>query len=266
MPTCGRIHYLEALPPPSATRRGTLLLLHAFPVNARIWEPQFVLAGRGWHVVAPHVRGADGAYDDRPVDTIGDYADDIIELLDSLRIEQAVIVGLSMGGYVAFALMRAAPARIAGLILADTKAEADNEEGLAARRKTLELLEAQGVEAVADGLIPRLLGETTRASRPQVVERVRALAKANSPESIAGMVRALMSRPDSTPLLPAIRVPTLVIVGEEDVITPPESALTMHARIAGAELERIPNAGHLSSLEQPETFNAVLARFLDHRI
>lgn len=248
-------------------RRGTLVLLHAFPVNARLWEPQFVLAGDGWHVVAPQIRGVDGATeDDRPVQSIDDYVGDLIDLLDALHVEDAVFAGLSMGGYLAFALMRRAPSYVRGLVLADTKAEADGREALDARRSMLALVDQKGVEAVADALIPKLLGVTTRATRPEVVDRVRALAKANSPASVAGMIRAMMSRPDSTPLLSTIHVPTLIVVGEEDAITPPAAAESMHALIPGSHLERIPRAGHLSNLERPDDFNGRLARFLDHRV
>ncbi len=115
-------------------------------------------------------------------------------------------------------------------------------------------------------MIPKLLGETTRSTRPAVVELVRSLAVANSSDAIAGAIRALMTRPDSTPLLSSIHVPTLVLVGEEDAVTPPPASEEMHRAIAGSELVRIPQAGHLSNLEQPELFNAALAAFLTHRV
>jgi pimeloyl-ACP methyl ester carboxylesterase len=266
MPIAGRLRYLEAQPAPSARARGTLVLLHAFPLNGRMWEGQLSFAQRGWHVIAPHVRGADGGPYASPVTSIDDYAGDLVDLLDALHVEDAVVAGLSMGGYLAFALLRHAAAYVRGLVLADTKAEADTAEALAARKAMLELVEKEGVGPVADAMIPKLLGETTRATRPAVVEQVRTLIHANSKESTAGAVRALMSRPDSTPLLKTIHVPTLIVVGEEDIVTPPSAAEAMHRGIAGSELIRIPGAGHLSNLEEPEAFNAALARFLDHRV
>jgi pimeloyl-ACP methyl ester carboxylesterase len=268
MPTLGRVRYLEALPPPepAVRKRGALILLHAFPLNARMWEPQLALAGQGWHVIAPHVRGVDGGTDGRPVTSIDDYAGDLIDLLDGLHIDDAVFCGLSMGGYLAFALLRHAPSYVRGLILADTRPQADTPEGLAGRRKMLDLVRANGPSAVADEMIPKLLGETSRATRPAVVERVRALTVANSSESIAGAIHALMSRPDSTPLLLTIHVPTLIVVGEEDTVTPPALSDEMHAQIAGSELVRIPQAGHLSSLERTDAFNAALTSFLEHRV
>jgi pimeloyl-ACP methyl ester carboxylesterase len=269
MPSAGRVRYIEALPPPASAairRRGALILLHAFPLNARMWEPQLGLAGGGWHVIAPQVRGVDGALDTQPVTSIDDYVADLIDLLDALHIEDAVFCGLSMGGYLAFSLLKRAPSYIRGLVLADTRPQADTPEGLEGRERMLALVRKKGPAAVADEMIPKLLGETTRASRPAVVERVRALTLANSAEAIAGAIHALMSRPDSTPLLAGIHVPTLVVVGEEDTVTPPALSEEMHAKIAGSELVRIPHAGHLSNIERPDAFNAALTTFLDHRV
>jgi len=268
MPTAGGVRYLEALPPPSARARGALILLHAFPLNARMWEGQLTLAANGWHVVAPHMRQAAGGTEDRPTAsvTMDDYAADIVDLLDALHIEEVVVCGLSMGGYLALALMRHAPSYIRGLILADTKGQADTPQALEGRQAMLALVQRSGVEAVADEMVPKLLGETTRARHPEVVARVRALITSNSADSIAGSVRALMSRADSMALLPSIRVPALVIVGDEDTVTPVSVAQELHAGIAGAELARIPQAGHLTNLESPAAFHAAVDRFLEHRI
>lgn len=268
MPSIGRLRFLEALPAPESPkrRRGTLVLLHAFPLSGRMWEAQLALASHGWHVIAPNVRGVDGQDDDPSANSIDDYAADIIDLLDGLHIDEAVVGGLSMGGYVAFAILRHAPSYVRALILADTRSQADTPEGLDGRRKLLALVGERGADAVADQMIPKLLGETTRTTKPDVVDHVRGLIRSNSTDAIAGGIRALMSRPDSTPQLASIHVPTLIVVGEQDGITPPSAAEEMQARIAGAELVRIPDAGHLSNLEQPTVFNAVLARFLEHRV
>jgi 3-oxoadipate enol-lactonase len=246
--------------------RGTLLLLHAFPLNARMWEPQLALADSGWHVIAPQLRGFDGGAADPPATSVDDYAGDVIDLLDALHVKQAVVGGLSMGGYVAFALLRLAARYMQGLILADTRSEADTPEGIAGRTRLLQLVQDKGAPAVADEMVPKLLGDTTRATQPAVVERVRSLALASSADAIAGAIRALMTRPDSTPLLAAIHVPTLIVVGDEDTLTPPSAAEAMHRAIAGSELVRIPQAGHLSNLERPDVFTAALAGFLGHRV
>jgi pimeloyl-ACP methyl ester carboxylesterase len=130
----------------------------------------------------------------------------------------------------------------------------------------LDVVHTRGPEAVADDMLPKLLGATTRATRPAIVAEVRSMILSNTSEWIASAIRVLMSRPDATPALTSIRVPTLIIVGEEDVLTPVSSAEEMHSRIAGSDLVRIPAAGHLPNLEQPEAFDAALARFLDHRV
>ena len=266
MPNIGRLRYLEAAPGSGARPRGTLLLLHAFPLNARMWEGQLALAETGWHVIAPQLRGFDGGSDDPLAASVDDYAGDVIDLLDALHVKQAVVGGLSMGGYVAFALLRLASRYVQGLILADTRSQADAPEGLAGRARMLQLVQGQGPSAVADEMIPKLLGDTTRTTRPAVEEQVRALALASSADAIAGAIRALMTRPDSTPLLRTIHVPTLIVVGDEDTLTPPNASEEMHRAIAGSELARIPHAGHLSNLERPDVFNAALAGFLSHRV
>ena len=130
----------------------------------------------------------------------------------------------------------------------------------------LQLVHDEGPAGVAEDMIPKLLGETTRRDRPDVVDRVRNLVLASSGDAVAGAVRAMMTRPDSTPLLPTIHVPTLVIVGAEDTLTPFASAEELHNGIAGSELVQIPASGHLSNLEQPDLFHAALARFLSHRV
>jgi 3-oxoadipate enol-lactonase len=258
--------FLEAQPSRDARPRGALVLVHAFPLNARMWERQLALADAGWHVIVPQLRGFDGGTGERPASSVDDFAGDVIDLLDSLHIDEAVIGGLSLGGYIAFAVLRHAARYVHALVLADTKPQADSPEALKGRQRLLQTLEAKGPAGVADEMIPKLLGETTRRERPEVVARVRELILANPSGAIAGAIRALMSRPDSTALLPAVHVPTLILVGVEDTVTPVANALEMQKAIAGAELVQIPGAGHLSNLEQPEVFDAALARFLAHRV
>jgi pimeloyl-ACP methyl ester carboxylesterase len=231
-----------------------------------MFEAQRAMTERGWRVVAPHLRGFNGATGDPSASSLDDYAADIIDLLDALRIEEAVVGGVSMGGYIAFAMFRHAPRYFQGIVLADTKSPADTPEAIEGRKKMLQLVQDKGAAAVADEMIPKLLGETTRRGRPEVVEQVRSLILSNSTEAIAGAIRALMSRPDSTPLLPTIHCPALILVGQEDAVTPRSSAEEMHKAIAGSELAVIAGAGHLSNLEDPGAFNAALARFLDHRV
>ncbi|HEY7292922.1 MAG TPA: alpha/beta fold hydrolase [Vicinamibacterales bacterium] len=266
MPSAGRLQYLEALPPPDARPRGTLLLLHAFPLSARMWEPQLTLASGGWRILAPHFRGFAGTAAEPPAKTIDDFVGDVVDFLDALHIEDAVVGGLSMGGYVALAMFRRAPTYFRGLVLADTRSQADTPQGLEGRRKMLEVVAERGPAAVADDMTPKLLGATTQRTQPELAARVRDLILANSAESIAGAVRVMMSRTDSTDLLPTMRMPVLIVVGEEDGLTPPTNSEEMHASIPGSKLVKIPAAGHLSSLEQPLEFNTALAHFLTHQV
>jgi pimeloyl-ACP methyl ester carboxylesterase len=171
-----------------------------------------------------------------------------------------------MGGYVAFAMFRHAPRYFRGLLLADTRPQMDTPEGVDARKKMLALLAAQGPEGVADEMLPKLIGETTRRERPETADQVRQFVRSNSAEAIAGAISALMTRPDSTPLLQTIHCPTLIVVGAEDAITPPKLSEEMQRAIPGAELAIIPKAGHLSNIEQADAFNAALAPFLEHRV
>jgi len=270
MPSCSRLRYLESHPRTSGTwpadrpPLGTLVLLHAFPLSARLWEPQFALADAGWRVVMPQFRGFDcSTPDGADVRSIDDYAGDVADLMQTLELERAVIGGLSLGGYVALALYRQAPSRFQALVLADTRAEADSAEARANRTRLIDLVRTRGVAAVADEMVPALLGATTRATRPDLVERVRALILGNPPSAIEGALTAMMARSDSTSLLPSITVPTLVLVGEEDVLTPPALSTAMVSRLPSAELVVLPQAGHLSSLEQPDAFNAGLLGFFE---
>src|SRR4051812_9710641 len=230
MPSAGRFRYLEALPrdPSSFKARpggtagglnGTLVLIHGFPLSARMWEPQLELADLGWRIIVPQLRGFDGPPASQTATSMADYAGDVIDLLDSLHVDQAVIGGLSMGGYITFAMFRHAPRYFRGMILADTRVQADTPEGVQGRKRMLASLRETGVAAAADEMIPKLLASSTRGSAPDVERRLRELILSNPAETVAGAITALMTRPDSTPLLPTIHCPTLVIVGEEDAIT-----------------------------------------------
>jgi 3-oxoadipate enol-lactonase len=267
VPDAGRFRYLEALPSPHAPRRrGVLVLLHAFPLTARMWEPQLALAEQGWRVIAPQMRAFDGGDHELPASSIDDFAGDIIDLLDRLHVHEAVIGGLSMGGYVALAMFRHAPRYFQGLILADTRADADTPAAVEGRQRLLMLVREGGAAAVAEEMLPKLLGATTRAQRPEIVNHVRSLVLASSPAAIAGGISALMTRPDSTPLLERIHCPTLILVGDEDAVTPRPLAEALHAGIGGSTLASVPEAGHLSSLEQPGVFNDTVGRFLEQKM
>ena len=240
-----------------------VVLLHAFPLSAAMWVEQREALRGSYRVLAPDLRGfgASPAGDDEP--SLDLLADDVAGLLDDRGIEQAVLAGLSMGGYVAMAFARRHPARLRGLVLADTKAGADPEPARANRERIAATLLAEGSPRVLlDEVAPGLLGETTRRERPDVVERVATMVRAASPTAAAWAQRAMAARPESYDTLRAVSVPTLVVVGEEDAISPPEEAERMVAALPDAALMRIEGAGHLSAVERPQAFTAALDAFL----
>jgi pimeloyl-ACP methyl ester carboxylesterase len=239
-----------------------LLLLHAFPLGMAQWDEQSrALSGAG-QVVRFDARGFGGSAPGDGLLTMERIADDAAGLLDHLQLAAATVCGLSMGGYAAFAFARSHATRLRGLVLADTKAPADSDQARRVRAEQADKVRKDGTVAIADAVIPKLLGQTTHATRPQVVARVRELILANSPRGVTDALAGLAARADSTPTLRQIRVPTLVICGEEDAITPPAESEAMHAAIAGSTLELIPKAGHLANLEAPDAFNRALEAFL----
>lgn len=253
----GRVRVLEA------GGGWPVVLLHAFPLSADMWRPQLDRVQDGCRLIAPDLRGfgpSAGALDGPA--TMDTMADGVEAVLDALEIDRAVIGGLSMGGYVTFALYRHHPGRFSGVVLADTKATADTPEGREARRKMIDLVRAEGAGAVADQMIPKLLGETSQRERPQLATTVRALIEANGPEGIAAAIEAMMGRPDSTPLLPSISVPALIVVGSEDTLTPPADAEAMQRKLDRSRLVVLPQAGHLSNMETPDAFSQALTDFL----
>jgi pimeloyl-ACP methyl ester carboxylesterase len=231
-----------------------------------MWDGQLVLSETGWRVIAPHLRGMGGEHRDPPATSIDDYAADVIDLLDGLHVEDAVIGGLSMGGYVTFALFRLAPRYFRGMVLADTRPQADTPADRESRQRMLSLVRDRGMPEVADEVLPNLLAHETIRARPDCVSLVRDLIEVNSVSAVDCALRAIMTRQDSTPVLTSIHCPTLIVVGEHDAITPPSVGRDMLRAVGGSELAVVPKAGHLSNLEQPEAFNAALSRFLAHRV
>jgi pimeloyl-ACP methyl ester carboxylesterase len=240
-----------------------LVFLHAFPLNADMWRRQLSDAPSEWRCIAPDMRGfGPGTIAPGTTPTIDEYASDVLALLDAIGIARAVFVGLSMGGYVSFAIARKALDRIDGLVLADTKAAGDTAEGKAGRLAMIETLRTKGLEAVIDGLLAKLPGETTRSQRKDTVAEIRQLMAANRLEAVEAALYVLMTRPDSTPDLRSISCPTLVIVGDEDTVTPRADADVLASTISSAELVVLRRSGHLSNLETPAEFTSALAAFL----
>lgn len=255
------IAYLDSVP--GGTDLRTIVLLHAFPLGAGMWEPQIRSIPPGWRLLTPDLRGFGGTTD--PTDgepSMDDYAKDVIDLLGELGVSRAVVGGCSMGGYATFALLRRAPHMVEGVVLADTRLGADSPEGRANRRAMLALVDREGASGVVREMMPKLLGPTTRAENATVEPTVRRFIKQQSPEALRGAIRRMMERSDATATAAAVRVPTLVVVGSEDELTPVAEAERIAETVPGARLVVIPSAGHLPNLEQPEAFNAALVGFL----
>jgi pimeloyl-ACP methyl ester carboxylesterase len=253
--------YFDSAP---GQRLRTLVLLHAFPLSAGMWERQLEAVPAGWRLIAPDLRGFGGStilpVEEEPL--IDDYAADVLDLLRELGIDSAVIGGCSMGGYAVFALLRRAPEVADAVILIDTRAGADTPEGRANRRNMLALLDREGTLGVCREIVPKLLGRTTLSERPEVELFVRRLVKQQPPDALRGAIRRMMTRPDSTDLLPTIAVPALVLVGEEDTLTPVAESERMASLLSHAELRVLPRTGHLPSIEDPPLFNDALMGFL----
>jgi 3-oxoadipate enol-lactonase len=239
-----------------------LILLHPFPLHADFWRPQLERITRGWRCLAPDLRGFGPAAAGPAVATMDDLADGVAGFMDALEIEKAVIGGLSMGGYVAMSLYRAARERVTALVLANTRAGAEPPEGRAARDAMIALVRAQGPGAVADQMMPKLLGQTSRRARQHLAPLVRRLIESNTAEGIAAAIQAIRDRPDSMSILERCAVPGLVITGEEDTIIPVAESEAMARALPRAQLVVLAAAGHLSSLELPDDFSEALGNFL----
>ena len=238
-----------------------VVLLHAFPLHSAMWSPQLESLPANRHWIAPDVRGFGAAPGNGPLSMDG-IADDVAALLDHLGYDRATLCGASMGGYACFAFWRRHRARVAALVLSDTRATPDDPPGKLARRVSAERVRAEGSAAVVAQLQDRLLGETTRRERPALRQRVRAFLEEVEPASFARAQAAMANRPDSTPLLGEIDVPALVVVGTEDAFIRVDDARGLANALPRGSLAVIERAGHLPSLERPDAFDEALLAFL----
>ncbi len=253
-----RLHYIDV-----GAGDVPVVLLHAFPLQAEMWAPQVACLSARTRVIAPDLKGfgRSDAPDDRSAYTMDTYAAEVAGLLDQLGVEQIVLGGLSMGGYVAFAFLRRNAAMVAGLVLADTRAAADTPEVLKRRTSQQDTVSGQGADAVVDALVDGLLSERTKSNRPELVAQVRRLM-ANPDAGYIGGLEAMKGRTDATSELAGIAVPTLALVGEHDVPSPPDVVRGWQERIPDSRLAVLPGAGHLSNLEASDEFNAAVDDFV----
>jgi pimeloyl-ACP methyl ester carboxylesterase len=253
-----------------------VLLVHGFPLDRRLWAAQVDALAEDYRVITPDLRGFGESEAPTGPYTMDLLAEDMRALLRELGIEQVILVGLSMGGYVSFAFWRLYPNVVRALVLADTRAAPDTPEGKQNRQDMIQRVQSEGVEPIAEEMLSNVLSNVTLADNADAVQQARRMMTGASVEGIVGALQGMIERPDSRPTLPSIAVPTLIVVGEDDTLTPPSEAEAMRDAILGegrggtatrrvpeVRVVRIPGAGHLSPLENPGAFNQALREFLD---
>lgn len=254
------IHYLEK----GNISPLPMIFLHGFPFSAQMWEEQLACVAPFCRAIAPNLRGhglsdvGDGQY------TIEGHVDDLIALMDHLAIKKAIVVGLSMGGYIALRAIERESERFAGLVLCNTRSEADSNEAKIKRAATIREIKANGVHAFAEGFLKTIFAKETLKNKQEIVQKIKEIIETTSPLSLTGTLLALAARTDTTSSLSKIKVPTLIMVGDQDTLTPPSASEAMHEKITGSKLHIIPHAAHMSNLENADEFNRHLIDFLRH--
>src|SRR5215472_6711490 len=240
-----------------------VVLLHPFPVNHELMVPAAQPVASRYRVILPDLRGHGESEAGAGPATMEKHAADLVRILDDADVGRAVFAGVSIGGYILFEFWRRYRGRVAGLLLSDTRAQADTAEGRANRLKSAEDVVERGTEVFVDGMIPKLLGRTTLASRPDLVDQARKMILKMSPTDIAQVQRGMAERPDSTPTLKNINVPTLILTGEEDILTTVADGEFMRQHISGSQLHVIGKAGHYAVWEQAPEAGRLLRQFVD---
>ncbi len=240
-----------------------VVLLHGYPFNRSMWREQSEALSASNRVITPDLRGhGETSVTSEPA-TMEEMARDVLALLDKLGINRITLGGLSMGGYVALAFYRRFPLRVRALILADTRPQADTPDAKRNREEQAQKILKEGMESIADDFLKKVLTPATISEKPETVARVREMITKTNPQGAASALRGMAARPNQTDFLEAIFVPTLVIVGSEDQLTPPADAELMHRQIRGSRISIMEGASHLSNLERPTEFNLALKSFLD---
>ena len=240
-----------------------IVLLHGYPFNRSMWREQVEALSESYRVITPDLRGHGETSAAPAATTLEEMARDVAALLDELRIERALIGGLSMGGYVTFSFYSLFRERTRALILADTRPQGDKEEAARNREQQAEKILKEGMESIADDFLKKVLTPVTLSERPELVARVREMITSTKPAGAAAALRAMAARPDQTNLLAEINVPVLIIVGSEDTLTTPDDAELMKRSIPDSRLKIIEGAAHLSNMERPAEFTGALQAFLD---
>ncbi len=240
-----------------------VVLLHPFPAHHEFWMPVAEALASRYLLILPDLRGhGESGVGEGPA-TMEKHATDVIRVMDDVPISRAPLIGVSIGGYLLFELWRKNRSRVAALGLCNTKAPADNADARAARLQAADGVLDRGTEPFLESMVPRLFGKTTRETRPDLVDGALGMMRQMSPEDIAQVQRGMADRPDSIETLKTINVPTLLVTGEEDILTGINEAEVMRQHIAGSQLKVIPKAGHYSPWERPAEATAILRQFLD---
>ncbi len=240
-----------------------IILAHAFPFTHEMWAPQVEMLNDRWRVVTFDVRGLGRSDPGTGEFKLDDYVDDVMRIMDELGIERAVMGGLSMGGYVSMRLCERAPERVRALVLCSTRSNADGPDALAMRQTWIEIIKHRGVRPFAEDFVKKLFSPQTYVQAPQIIEHQLAIIEAHEPIGIIGAIRALSTRTDMTAGLMKVAVPTLILYGEEDALTPVALGREIQARVAGSEFYVIPAGAHMCNLENPEVFNERLYDFMN---
>jgi len=240
-----------------------VILLHPFPASHELWEPAAQLLTTRYRLILPDLRAHGVSDSGEGPATMEKHAADLVRILDDADVGRAAFAGVSIGGYILFEFWRRYRGRVASLAFIDTKAQADTEQGRASRLQSAADVLEKGVEVFADSLLPKLFGETSQRTRPDLVDAARRMILKMSPQDISLVQRGMAERPDSVPTLKTINVPTLVVVGDEDTLSPPADAELMRANVPNAQMKVIPRGGHYAVWEKPEDVGKVLRQFLD---
>jgi pimeloyl-ACP methyl ester carboxylesterase len=240
-----------------------VLLLHPFPANHELWMPAAQALTSRYQLILPDLRGHGDSETGEGTATMQKHAADIVRVLDDAGVGRVPMAGISIGGYALFEVWRQSRDRVSALALFNTKAPADNPEARAGRLKSASDVIELGTEPFFEGMVPKLIGKTTRETRPDLVAGAMRMMRKMSPEDVAAVQRGMAERPDSMATLKTINVPTLVVTGDEDILTGVSEAEAMRQNIPGSQMKVISRGGHYSVWEQPEEAGRILRQFLD---
>lgn len=254
-----KLHYTDT----GVEHASPVIFIHGFPFSSEMWEEQIGFLSDTHRVITYDVRGHGKSQLGNGHLLIDFLVDDLFALMDHLGIQSANVVGLSMGGYIALRGVEREPERFLSLVLSNTKSEADTNEAKIKRADAVRTIRNDGVTVFADNFLKSVFAPDSFDKRPEAVRKIRTIIEKTSPDTLCSTLIALAARTDTTENLSKITIPTLILVGENDQLTPPAAAQGMANRIRGARIHILPDAAHMSNLENPEEFNSYLRDFFE---